>query len=243
MIFTVISLKRGSVARADVQLRNLESSKNSDAVLNPLSPQNLQLQLSLSPSTFRSTSHRFKPKKETSVKKPTTATKQCLLESISSSRYKAAQTLSTSISSTKNVDPCEHALNASPVFYRSTGRDLILQRDQQQHSIKFSRKEKFFHSMCHHSPKPIPTFTRNSEPTGFGCLPKAERVAVAPNSKADSYIYKNEYRSFNSCSDVNRMSNLKKSRDAVTMENSPCRLSQLMMPNHQDSIMRLIKER
>jgi hypothetical protein len=141
-------------------------------------------------------------------------------------------------------DPCEHTLNDFPNFVRCSGGDLRSESAKKQLQSKSSRKETFNQPIRRYIVTPKNgTHVFNSN-TGLGCIPKAERVSAAPNSKANSFLYKNEYKSLTASTDVKQMANLQKSRDSVAHANSPSRLRELMNASKpQYSQMAFINER
>jgi hypothetical protein len=125
-------------------------------------------------------------------------------------------------------DPCKHTLNDFPNFVRCSGRDLRSETAKKQFPSECSRMEMFNLPICRNTVTPKTGVYDANSKTGLGCLPKAERVSAAPNSKANSFLYKNEYKSLSASSDVKQMAKLQKSRDSVTHANSPSRLRELM---------------
>lgn len=139
------------------------------------------------------------------------------------------------------ADPCEHTLNVSPHFYSGYNRDSI--RHSDQHPMQFSQRKVRIQSINQRIATSPIISSNAANLTGLGCLPKAERVLVAPNSKASSFIYKNEYKSLIASCDVSRTAHLQKSRDSVTSANSPSRLKQLLGSNPYKSLLKCINER
>lgn len=143
-----------------------------------------------------------------------------------------------------HADPCEHALNDFPQVFRGSTKDFLFQHAKNLLATKHSRKEVSTPPKYRHlTPEKCTSVSKSN--TGLGCLPKAERVSVAPNSKANSSIYKNEYKSLSACNDINQMANLQKSRDLVLSANSPSRLRELMKKasNSQSSFIRITNDR
>ncbi len=140
------------------------------------------------------------------------------------------------------ADPCKHTLNVSAHFYNGYNGDLITHRrsDHQIHISRGKARTQPINQRIATSPvlRNVAKLT-----TGLGCLPKVERVLVAPNSKASSLIYKNEYKSLVASCDVSRTAHLQKSRDSVSSANSPSRLKQLLGSNPHRSLLKCINER
>jgi hypothetical protein len=139
------------------------------------------------------------------------------------------------------ADPCEHTLNVSPHFYSGYNRDSI--RHSDQHSMQRSQRKVRTQSINQRFATSPIISSNAANLTGLGCLPKAERVLVAPNSKSSSFIYKNEYKSLIASFDVSRTAHLQKLRDSVSSANSPSRLKQLLGSNPYKSLLKCINER
>jgi len=127
------------------------------------------------------------------------------------------------------AEPSEHTLNMSPHFYQCSGRHSVFEYEKKQVSQESQPdSQQLRRRIISPTSWTLDTPFNDSKASGYGCFPRSERVSLAPNSKATSTIYKNEYKSLITSTDVNRIANLQKSRMSVNSANSPSRLRALM---------------
>jgi hypothetical protein len=237
-----ISSKRGNSA-IESQRTNVDRSNDAESYLNSLPTHNLQLCCAISSSKANMKPQRFKLKKRTVKEKLNV--QECLTDKIGIPEDVLRQSTSISFSPIPSfsppANPCDHSLNMSPLSYGGSDRDLLLRGNIKPR--KYSVKESSIQSSRRHITTPQSLANGANLTTGLGCLPKGERVSAAPNSKANSYIYKNEYKSLIVSGDLNRMATLQKSKESVASANSPSRLRELMKSEPRSSIMKLISAR
>ena len=230
----VVATKRISSVSCDLRLMD-RSMKHPPSVQDSnskkLPSHNILLHCNLSPSKRELKPQQCKLKKRVANRSST--------EGILRQNSKAFPPSHSSLSPA--ADPCEHTLNVSPHFYSSYNRDSI--RHSDQHPMQFSQRKARIQSINQRIATSPIISSNAANLTGLGCLPKAERVLVAPNSKASSFIYKNEYKSLIASCDVSRTAHLQKSRDSVSSANSPSRLKQLLGSNPYKSLLKCINER
>ena len=212
----------------------------------PISTRNIKLHVAPSPLHALIKPRQLKVKKKIANQKSVVPQVQAGLHGVFQCIQEQVNPVPASYSSAfpQVTDPCEHALNDFPQIFRGSTKDLPFQRAKNLLATKHSRKEVLTPPNYRHLTPEKCTSVSNSN-SGLGCLPKAERVSVAPNSKANSSIYKNEYKSLSACNDINQMAILQKSRDLVLSANSPSRLRELMKKasNTQSSFIRITNER
>jgi len=136
-----------------------------------------------------------------------------------------------------NGNACEHILNSSPELFRDFSKASLSQSIKNHPLSKCSLQQIFTQPIRNNTLTPRNGISSLKSKIGLGCLPKAARVSVAPNSQANSFIYKNEYKSLIASSNVKQMSNLQRSRDLVTSASSPSRLKQLMKESHSQHLL------
>jgi hypothetical protein len=252
-----ISSKRGNSA-IESQRTNVDRSNNAERCFDSLPTHSLQLCCDISSSKPTLKPQQFKLKKRTVKEKLNV--QESLTDKIGIPEDILQQSTSISFSPIPSfsppANPCDHILNVSPLSYggsvrgpsfsmRSSptrDRDLLLQRGNIK-PRKYSGRETFIQSDHRHITTTQSSANGANLTTGLGCLPKGERVSAAPNSKANSYIYKNEYRSLIVSADLNRMATLQKSKESVASTNSPSRLRELMKSEPRSSIMKLFSAR
>jgi hypothetical protein len=214
----------------------------------PISTRNIKLHVATSPLHPAIKPRKLKVKKRIANQKSVVpqvqsglhGVFQCIQEHV----HPVPASSSSSFPQVTHTHPCEHALNDFPQVFRGSTKDFLFQRAKNLLATKYSRKEVLTPPNYRHLTPEKGTSVSKSN-TGLGCFPKAERVSVAPNSKANSSIYKNEYKSLPACNDINQMANLQKSRDLVLSANSPSRLRELMKKasNSQSSFIRITNDR
>jgi hypothetical protein len=234
----VVTTKRISSVSCDLRLmdRSIKDPTVQESNSNKLPSHNILLHCNLSPSKRELKPQQYKLKKRVANRSSSVQSSEGILRQNSKAFPPSYSSLSPA------ADPCEHKLNVSPHFYSGHNRDSI--RHSDQHPMQFSQRKARTQSINQRiATSPILSSNAANLTTGLGCLPKAERVLVAPNSKAGSFIYKNEYKSLIASCDVSRTAHLQKSRDSVSSANSPSRLKQLLGSNPYKSLLKCINER
>lgn len=238
--------KHRNTAKIETKLKNLDDRSNIGEPGISLTTNHLQLKCTIAPPTPRDLKpKRFKLSRKISDREsgtPRAYPGRIEFEEDSHVTSPAPQSLPGEL-----AVPLEHTLNLSPHFYRGPSRDSVFGCGKEQVPQE-SRRLKSIRPLRRHATSSASWAFGTAEnasksASGFGCQPKSERVSLAPNSKATSTIYKNEYKSLIASSDVNRIAHLQKSRLSVTSANSPSRLRALMMPKSECAILSLIRQR
>jgi hypothetical protein len=238
-MMATVSSKRANSSTTALHIQNVNRHNVPRDNKNYVHSRNCELFCKILSEKPNLNTQRFKPKKQSAKEKSnfkkgleSHACKVAIPDDI----HQPNPTTSPLSQSLPHNNPCEHILNTSPLFYGSHGRDILSQSEKQHVPTKHLFREASLKSHCKYAATPSKL---GNIVSGFGCHPKAERVSVASNSKADSCIYKNVYKSLIVSNDVNRMPNLQKAKESLASSNSPSRLKELMKSKPQNTIMRL----